>query len=397
MTSSPLAAHFPALRSGFSYLDNAAGAQVPTHTIEALTHFLSNGSCNVGQPYPASQAATEVKAQARAATADFLHCQPEEVMLGTSATALTFQLGRAFSRLFRPGDEVVISELEHESNATPWRALEAQGVGVKVWRARWPEGRLEPADLRALLTPRTRLVAVTAAANSVGTAPDVAAVAELAHAVGAWVIVDAVHSSPHHLPDMKAWGADFAVFSPYKVFGPHLGCMYVRRELLPQLPADKLWFVPDDSPQKFEPGTANHEGLAGWLGTLRYVREVLGGGVPGRAGLEQAWQRIESLERPLLESALERLRANPKLRFYGIPEPKGRVGTFCFNVPGHAPRAVAEHLARHGVGVAAGHYYATLSMQALGLMPEGAVRVSLAHYNTANDLERFFAGLEALP
>lgn len=395
--SSSLAAHFPALRPGFSYLDNAAGAQVPSHTIEAITQFLSQGSCNVGQPYPASLRATELKAQARAATADFLHCQPEEVMLGTSATALTFQLGRAFSRMFQPGDEIVISELEHESNASPWRALEAQGVHVKLWRARWPEGRLEPAELRELLTPRTRLVAVTAASNAVGSTPDVAAAAELARAVGAWILVDAVHSSPHHLPDVKGWGVDFAVFSPYKVFGPHLGCMYVRRELLPLLPADKLWFVPEDSPQKFEPGTANHEGLAGWLGTLRYVREVLGDGQDGRAGLERAWRRIEALERPLLESTLERLRANRRVRLYGPPTSEGRVATFCFNMAGRPPRAVAEHLARNGVGVAAGHYYATLAAQALGLMPEGAVRASLLHYNTAEDVERLCAGLDSLP
>jgi cysteine desulfurase family protein (TIGR01976 family) len=394
--NAPFAEHFPALRADFSYLDNAAGAQVPSACIEAISGFLSTGSCNVGQPYPASRAATELKAQARAATAEFLNCQPEEVMLGTSATALTFQLSRAFCRLFQAGDEVVISELEHESNASPWRALEAQGVVTKVWRARWPEGRLEPEDLRALLTPRTRLVAVTAAANSVGATPDVAAAGALAHTVGAWLIVDAVHSSPHHLPDVQAWGADFAVFSPYKVFGPHLGCLYVRQGLLPRLPADKLWFVPDDSPQKFEPGTANHEGLAGWLGSLRYVREVLGAGQPGRAGLEAAFRRIEALERPLLELTLERLRAHPRVRLYGPTEARGRVATFCFNVPGIPPRAVAEHLAQQGVGVAAGHYYATLSMQALGLMPEGAVRASLLHYNTAQDVERFFTALDAL-
>ncbi len=201
--TSPFAEHFPALRSGFSYIDNAAGAQVPSHTIDAISQFLVSGSCNVGQPYAASVRATEVKAQARAATAEFLHCLPEEVMLGPSSTALTFQLSRAFSRLFQPGDEVIISELEHEANASPWRWLEAQGALVKVWRARWPEGRLELADLRSLLTSRTRLVAVTAAANSVGTMPDVAAATELAHSVGAWTVIDAVHSSPHQLPDMR--------------------------------------------------------------------------------------------------------------------------------------------------------------------------------------------------
>jgi cysteine desulfurase family protein (TIGR01976 family) len=394
---SPFAEHFPALRSGFSFLDNAAGAQVPSHTIEAITRFLSQGSCNVGMPYPASRVATEIKAQARAATADFLHCKPEEVMLGTSATSLTFQLARAFSRLFQAGDEVVISELEHESNASPWRSLESQGVHLKVWKARWPQGQLEPSELRPLLTPRTRLVAVSAASNAVGSTPDIAAVSELARAVGAWVIVDAVHSSPHHLPDVKAWGADFAVFSPYKVFGPHLGCMYVRQELLPRLPADRLWFIPEDSPQKFEPGTANHEGLAGWLGTFRYVREVLGEGRTGREGLEHAWRRIESLERPLLETTLERLLSHPRVTLYGPREPQGRVATFCFNVPGRSPRAVAEHLAQHGVAVAAGHYYATLSAQALGIMPEGAVRASLLHYNTAEDIDRLLSGLDTLP
>ncbi|RKG91306.1 cysteine desulfurase-like protein [Corallococcus terminator] len=395
--NSPFASSFPALRSGFSYLDNAAGAQVPSHCIDAITRLLTTGSCNVGQPYAASKEATTLKARARAETAEFLHCQPEEVMLGPSATAFTFQVGRALSRLFKAGDEVVISELEHESNAAPWRALEAQGVKVKTWRARWPEGRLEASDLRALVTPRTRLVAVTAAANSVGSTPDVVAAAEVAHGVGAWVFVDAVHSSPHHLPDVKAWGADFVVFSPYKVFGPHLGCLYVRRELLAGLPADKLWFIPDDSPQKFEPGTANHEGWAGWLGSLRYLREELGGGQPGREGLVRAFQRIEELERPLLEATLERLSKHPRVTLYGPKEPTGRVATFCFNVPGVPPRAVAEHLAGQDVGVAAGHYYATLAAEALGLMPDGAVRASLLHYNTQADVDRLMAGLDSLP
>ncbi|WP_434386629.1 cysteine desulfurase-like protein [Melittangium boletus] len=395
--SAPFAEHFPALRLDFSYLDNAAGAQVPARCIDAISGYLSTGSCNVNQPYGASVRTTELKARARAATAEFLGCQPDEVMLGTSATALSFQLARAFSRLFQPGDEVVISELEHESNASPWRDLEAQGVGVRLWRAHWPEGRLELADLRALLTPRTRLVALTAASNAVGTVPDVAGAAALARAVGAWTLVDAVHASPHLLPDVGAWGADFALMSPYKVFGPHLGCLYVRRDLLARLPADKLWFVPDDSAQKFEPGTAPHELLAGWLGSLDYVREVLGGGVPGRAGLERAFRRIVALEQPLLESTLERLLAHPRVRLYGIAEPQGRVATFCFNVPGRTPRAVAEHLARHGVGVAAGHYYSTMTAQALGLMPEGAVRVSLLHYNSARDVERLMDALAHLP
>jgi cysteine desulfurase family protein (TIGR01976 family) len=394
--SSP-ASHFPALASGFHFLDNAAGAQVPRQCIGALSGFLAAGSANVGMPYPASQAATGVKTRARAETAELLGCRPEEVMLGTSATSLAFQLSRAFSRLFRAGDEVVVSELEHEANASPWRLLEAQGVQLKVWRARWPEGRLDVADLKALLTPRTRLLAVTAAANSVGTTPDVAAAAALARGVGAWTVVDAVHAAPHRSMDVASWGAEFVLFSPYKVFGPHLGCLYVQGGLLPTLPADKLWFVPDDSPQKFEPGTAPHELLAGWLGSLAYLREVLGDGKPGREGLVQAFRRIEALEAPLLASLLERLLAHPRVELHGLRTPEGRTGTFLFSVKGLAPRQVAEHLGRHGVGVGASHYYATMAFEALGRMPEGAVRASLLHYNTQGDVDALMAGLDSLP
>ncbi len=386
---------FPALAGGFSFLDNAAGAQVPRQCIEGIAQFLATSSCNVGMPYPGSVAATEVREKARSETAAFFNCKPSEVAIGPSATAQTFSLSRAFSRLFSEGDEVVISELEHEANASPWRNLEAVGVRVKAWKARWDQGgRLEPADLRALVGPRTRLVAVTSAANSLGTMPDVAAAAEIAHRVGAWCITDMVHYSPHHLPDVQASGVDMAFFSAYKVFGPHLAFLYVREELIAALPTDKLWFIPDDSLLKFEPGTNNHECLAGWLGTLDYLRHQLGNGQPGREGLRWAYRQIEAIEAPLVEYALERLGQVPGLRLYGLPTEKGRVGTFCFNLEGHRPMAVAERLAKVGVGVAAGHYYATMPMQALGLWPEGAVRASIAHYTTQADLDKLVAGLQ---
>lgn len=387
--------HFPALASGFSFLDNAAGAQVPNECIQAISSFLSSASCNVGMPYPGSQAATQVKEQARKQTAEFLNCKPSEVAIGPSATALTFQLSRALARLWGPGDEVVISELEHEANASPWRNLEAAGVTVKLWKARWDEGgRLEPADLRALVSPKTKLVAITSAANSLGTTPDVAAAAEIAHSVGAWAITDMVHYSPHHLPDVRQTGVDLAFFSAYKVFGPHMAFLYVREELIPRLPTDKLWFIPEDSLLKFEPGTNNHEGLAGWLGTLEYLRSALGDGLSGREGLLRAYRRIEAIERPLVEETLERLQRIPGLKLYGMPGAEGRVGTFCLNLQDQAPLSVAQRLAQVGVGVAAGDYYATLPMQALGLWPDGAVRVSLAHYTTPTDLDKLIAGLQ---
>lgn len=395
MSNPPVQSHFPALASGFSFLDNAAGAQVPRQCIDAISNFLATSSCNVGMPYPGSRAATHVKEQARLETAQFLNCKPSEVAIGPSATALSFILARAFSRLWGQGDEVIISELEHEADASPWRNLEQVGVTVKIWKARWDEGgRLEPADLKALVTPRTRLVAVTSAANSLGTVPDVAAAAEIAHSVGAWAISDMVHYSPHHLPDVQASGLDMAFFSAYKVFGPHQAFLYVREELIPGLPTDKLWFIGDDDLLKFEPGTANHEGLAGWLGTLEYLRGVLGGGAAGREGLERAYKAIEASEKPLTQQALERLQAIPGLKLYGMPTPEGRVGTFCLNLEGQHPLAVAERLAKVGVGVAAGHYYATMPMQALGLWPDGAIRASIAHYTTQTDLDKLIAGLQ---
>lgn len=387
--------HFPALASGFSFLDNAAGAQVPQQCIEAISNFLASASCNVGMPYPGSQAATDIKERARRETAQFLGCKPGEVAIGPSATALTFILARAFSRLWGKGDEVIISELEHEANASPWRGLEQAGVTLKVWRGRWDQGgRLEPADLAALVTPHTKLVAITSAANSLGTAPDVAAAAEIAHSVGAWAISDMVHYSPHHLPDVKATGLDMAFFSAYKVFGPHQAFLYVREDLISELPTDKLWFIGDDDLLKFEPGTANHECLAGWLGSLDYLRSVLGGGAAGREGLVQAYKHIEAIEKPLMEQALERLKAIPGLELYGLPTLEGRVGTFCLNLEGQHPLAVAERLAKVGVGVAAGHYYATMPMQALGLWPDGAIRASIAHYTTQTDLDKLIAGLQ---
>jgi cysteine desulfurase family protein (TIGR01976 family) len=384
-------AHFPALEGGFSFLDNAAGAQVPARCIRAVSSFLESASCNVGMPYPGSIAATEVKLEARRRTAEFFNCQPDEVILGTSATALNFQLARAFSRLWGAGDEVIISELEHEANASPWRDLERVGVTVKIWRARFPEGRLHLEDLRALLTPKTRLLAVTGASNALGSAPDVAGAARLARAVGAWTITDLVHYSPHHLPDVRALGVDFAVFSAYKVFSTHTAFMYVREGLLPQLPTDKLHFIPDDSPLKLEPGTNNHEGLSGWLGTLDYLRYDVGDGADGRTGLEAAYRRIETIERELLESGLEMLRDVPGLTLYGEPTPSGRVGTFCFNLQGQDAMAVAKRCAEAGVGVAAGNYYATMPLAGLGV--PSAVRASIAHYSTREDLERLVGAL----
>ncbi len=386
--------HFPALSSGFSFLDNAAGAQVPRACITGITNFLESASCNIGMPYTGSQLSTLVRDQTRIETAEFFGCKPEEVVLGPSATALTFRLSTAFSRLFKAGDEVIISELEHECNASPWRELERIGCVVKIWRATWSEGKLELSELEQLLSSKTRLLAITGAANSLGNRPDVTGATALAHGVGAWVVNDLVHDSPHHLPDVTKTNVDFAFFSAYKVFGTHLGFMYIRQNLLEQLPAQKLYFIPDDSLLKFEPGTNNYEGMAGWLGTLSYLRQELGDGLNGRAGLTRAYETIEQIEKPLLEYALERIKNLPNATLYGELSSQNRVGTFCFNLGSANPMEVVKYLGGQGVGVAGGHYYAMLPMTALGLYPSGAIRTSIAHYTSQADLDKLFDALE---
>ena len=388
--------HFPTLSPDLAYLDNAAGAMLPRRAIEGVTRYLTEfGGANVKQAFSLSKEVTALKARARERSAVFLNAAPEEVALGASATALAWQVSRALSRLWGPGDEVIVSELEHAANVSPWAALERTGVTVKVWRARWPEGELKLEDLRALLTPNTRLLALTAAANSVGSLTPVKEAAELARSAGAWTFVDAVHYAAHRLPDVRAWNADFAVMSPYKVFGPRLGLLFVRGALLPQLPADKLSFVPEDDVSKFEAGTAQHELWAGWLGSLEYLAG-LGEGAFSRETLEQAYRRVESLEAPLTGRLVGGLQGIPGVTLYGRQGTEHRVGTACFNVEGFTPQAVAEQLAARGVAVAAGHYYATAPMGALGLLPEGAVRASLAHYTTQDEIGRLLEGVGAL-
>ncbi len=388
--------HFPGLSPEFAYLDNAAGAMLPGRAIDDVTRYLTElGGANVKQAFSLSQRVTALKGRARERSATFLGCDPDEVALGPSATALTWQLSRALGKLWEPGDEMIVSELEHEANVSPWTALERFGVTVRVWRARWPQGELDLADLQELLTPNTRLLALTAAANSVGSLTPVTEAAGLARSIGAWTFVDAVHYAAHRLPDVRGWGVDFAVMSPYKVFGPRLGLLYVRQDLLPGLPADKLSFVSEDDISKFEAGTAQHELWAGWLGSLEYLAE-LGGGEFSREALEKAYRQIEALERPLTKQLVEGLQAIPGVTLYGRQGTENRVGTACFSVAGFTPQQVAEHLAARNIAVAAGHYYAVLPMGALGLLPNGAVRASLAHYTNSDEIGRLLEGVRAL-
>ncbi len=388
---------FPQLADGMAFLDNAAGGLMPQRAIDAVTRFLTrHGAMNAGMGYAQSEHVLDIKLRARERTAAYLNCTPGEVVLGPSASALAFRLSVAFARLWGPGDEVIISELEHEANASPWRELERVGVTVKVWRARLPDLTLHVEDLCALLTDRTRLLAVCAASNSVGVTPPVTEAVAAAREAGAWSIVDAVHSAPHHLPDVRAWGAEFVMFSPYKVFAPHLGALFVQEGLLDGLPAQKLEFVPDGEPAKMEHGTSQYELLAGWLGSLAYLADLGGSGDVTRAALERTYRSIEAHERELTRAMIEGLLDAPRVTLYGPRGTEGRVGTAAFRVAGRSPREVAAHLSEQGVCVASGHYYAVMPIRALGLYPEGVVRASLAHYNTPQDVARLVEGVRSI-
>ncbi len=386
-------AQFPPLEVGLIYLDNAAGGLLPRRSIEAVTRHLTRlGGINSTPGHAPGLEIAALKALARDATATFLNAGPGEVALAQSSTALNFRLSAAFARIWGEGDEVIISELDHEANASPWRELSKVGVEVKVWRAQ-EDMTLAIPDLEALLTPRTRLVAVTAASNALGVTVDIPAVSKVAHAAGAWLMVDAVHAAPHMLPDVKAWDCDFLCFSPYKVWGPHLGALYVRRELLAQLPVPKLDFVADDDITKLEHGTPQFELLAGWLGTLDYLRELGGSDQFGRPALEAAYRRIHELEAPLLEQLLGGLLAAPGVSVYGPQNAEQRVGTVGLRLAGESPLHTAERLSKAGVSVAAGHFYAVMPMERLGLYPDGVVRVSLAHYNSPADIDALLGAL----
>jgi len=399
-----LRSQYPALNAGAQrdgipldriFLDNASGSQVPQAVVDAVVSTLTTMNVNKGGAYSASQRVTAAKEQVRAQVAAFLNApSPRNVIFGPNATTLVELLAQSFGKTLQAGDEIVVSELEHHANRDPWRRLAAQGIIVKTWQVSGEEARLRLENLDALLSSRTRLVALTAASNALGTVPDVGAISARVHAAGACLMVDAVHYAPHALPDVQAWNADMLVFSPYKVFGPHLGVLYLKDELLEALPAPKLAFLDDAEPVSWEPGTQNHEAIVGFGGTFGYLDAVaaqLGAEDSGRAVWRRVFQAFAEHETVLLEQLLTGLDALGATRY-------GRTATVSFNLGGHTPQAVAGHLASHGITAASGHYYAyELMMHRLGLLERGgAVRLSILHYNSADDITAVLGALAEL-
>lgn len=395
---------FPALRLEVKgqpvvFFDGPGGSQVPDTVVEAVTRYLTEQNANTHGEFLTSRATDAALKEARQALADFLGADADEIAFGANMTTLNFALSRALGRELEPGDEVVVTDLDHEANIGPWRALEERGAVVRSVPFVAPECRLDMDRLAALVGPCTRIVAVGYASNAVGTINDVAKVVELAHAVGATCVVDAVHYAPHGPIDCHALGADFLLCSAYKFFGPHVGVLYGKREAFRRLATYKVRPQLDTPPEKIETGTLNHEGIVGAAAAVEFIawlgREVRGDRtLTRRQAILAGMAAIEEYEAALAERLLEGLAALPGLTIYGPPAGARRTPTVSFTVDGHHPDEVARYLGDEGIFVWSGDFYATTLVEKLGLADRGGlVRVGLAPYNTAEEVDRLVSAL----
>ena len=372
---------FPGLARPTAFLDGPGGSQVPDTVIEAMDAYLRNSNANLGGAFETSRRSDALVVAARETAARFLGCAPEEVGFGANMTTLNFALSRAVARDFRPGDEIVVTRLDHDGNVAPWLELARDHDLVVRFAGVHDDTTLDLDELERLVSSRTRVVAFPLASNAVGTIPDAARVVSLAHAADALAWIDAVHYAPHGPIDVAALDADVLLCSPYKFYGPHLGLFYGRAELLERLRPYKVRPAPDEPlAARFETGTLPHELLAGFVAAVGYVQDV-------------GWDAIQAHERQLAERFLAGLPHGVEL--YGLGTPGGRTPTFAFTLPGRTPLQVASLLAERDIAVWSGDYYALEIMARLGL-PDGAVRAGFLHYNTFDEVDRLLGELDRL-
>jgi cysteine desulfurase family protein (TIGR01976 family) len=398
---------FPALASGAVFFDNPGGTQVAQRVIERMTDYVVRTNANHGGAFQTSVQSDAVLDEAHAAMADLLNCSPDEVVFGQNMTTLTFHLSRSLAKWVNPGDEIIVTRLDHDANIAPWLLVaEDRGATIRWVDVNEEDVTLRLADFEAFLNPKTRIVAVGYASNAVGTINDVQRITEMAHAAGALVFVDAVQFAPHGLIDVRALGCDFLTCSAYKFFGPHVGALYGKRDLLERLPAYKVRPATNELPGKWETGTQNHEGQAGVLGAIEYF-EWLGNTawgenvkLPRRAALKRAMEWLVEYEQDLCEQLVAGLQSVKGLRIWGITDPARfgwRVPTVSFTLEEWHPRKIAEQLAEETIYVWDGNYYALAIAERLAVQARGGmVRVGLAHYNTRAEVERLVGVLSGL-
>jgi cysteine desulfurase family protein (TIGR01976 family) len=382
---------FPALASDAAFFDGPGGSQVPQSVIDAVAGYLRESNANLGGAFPTSRASDEIMERARVAAADFTGGEPEGIAFGANMTTLNFQLAHAVARTLEPGDEIVVTALDHDANVSPWLVVAGDHeLVVRTAPLRAEDMTLDLDGLEELMNERTRVVAFTLASNAVGSIPDAARIAAAARDAGALAWADGVHLAPHRRLRAGELGLDVVLCSPYKFFGPHLGIAAIRPDLAESLPADRVRPASEDPPgHRVEAGTQSHEAIAGALAAIEYLREL------GESDLDVAFARIEEHETKL---AARFLRGLPEeVQLYGIRTPEGRTPTFCFNVDGRRPRELAELLGEREFYVWDGDYYALEPMRALGLAGSGgAVRAGFLHYTTEDEVDRLLEALSDL-
>ena len=389
------------------FFDGPAGTQVPQRVIDAVEYYLAHLNANHGGQFATSRESDELLEEVHRGVADFLGASdPDEVMFGANMTSLTFAFSRALSKSWKPGDEIVVTRLEHDANFTPWvLAAEDAGATVRIVDVDLEDTSLNLEDLKAKLNANTKFVAVTCASNATGTRPNIPQIAEMVHAVGAYLFVDAVHYAPHALIDVEAFGCDFLACSAYKFFAPHVGMMWGKRELLEKIKPYKLRPPKDTLPDCFMTGTQNHEGLAGTLEAIRYI-EDLGRIVTEddelsrRDAIVAAMEAIEEYEMSLLCRLLDRLDQIPAVKVYGITDRdrlSQRLPTISITHE-KLPQSVelAKYLGDQGIYVWHGNYYAIPLTEVMGVEPNGMVRIGIIHYNTSEEIDRLADALEKL-
>ena len=391
---------FPALErrhrgQTVAYFDAPGGTQVPRAVVETMEDYLYHHNANTHWHFPTSAETDALIAASREALAEFLGASPAEIAFGANMTTLTFHLARALGRGWGRGDTVVITELDHHANVAPWRALERErGITVASVPVNPRIGQLDWVRLEELLAAGPRLLAIGAASNAIGTITDVGQAAALARAAGVLTFVDAVHFAPHETIDVRKLGCDFLACSAYKFYGPHVGILFGREEVLQGLDVPKLAPAPDTVPERLETGTQNHEGIVGAAAAIEFLAS-LGVGPTRRARLERAFTELRARGQALLQQLWTGLAAINGVTVYGPPPTSPRTPTVAFTVAGRTSDAVAQRLTDRGVFVSSGDFYATTVVERLGLS-DGLVRAGCACYTTADEVERLIEAVREL-
>lgn len=394
-------AHFPALNrvyNGFpvAYFDGPGGTQVPRSVVEAMNDYLFNHNANSHWAYPSSAETDEIILNSRRAFADFLNCAADEIAFGQNMTSLTFHLARALGRDFAADDEIIVTELDHHANVDTWRSLEKdRGVKIRVVPLDMESGNLKFDELENLLNPKTKLLAIGAASNAVGTMSDVKKACELAKVNNTLSFVDAVHYAAHNLVDVQNFGCDFLACSAYKFYGPHIGILFGRKEIMEKIDFPKLRPAPNNSPERAETGTQSHESIAGAGAAVDFLAS-LSNGETRREKLQNTFAEIHSRKKELFKTLWNSLGEIDGVTLFGQNADAKRTPTIAFTVKGFDSKTITEKLATRGVFTSHGDFYASTVVEKLGLQKVGLVRAGIACYTNSDEIERLIEGVKNL-